>query len=67
MRMQKNVLTAFIMIKIYRILLLWRNSKMSQDSLLSLEKIVALSKRRGFIYPTSDIYGGLAVHMITGR
>ncbi|NMB93220.1 MAG: hypothetical protein GYA26_03290, partial [Flexilinea flocculi] len=33
---------------------------MSQDSLLSLEKIVALSKRRGFIYPTSDIYGGLA-------
>ncbi len=25
-----------------------------------LEKIVALCKRRGFIYPTSEIYGGLA-------
>ncbi len=26
----------------------------------SMEKIVALSKRRGFVYPGSDIYGGLA-------
>lgn len=26
----------------------------------SMEKIVALCKRRGFIYPGSDIYGGLA-------
>jgi glycyl-tRNA synthetase len=26
---------------------------------VSLEKIVALAKRRGFVYPTSDIYGGL--------
>lgn len=26
----------------------------------SLEKIVALAKRRGFIYPGSEIYGGLA-------
>lgn len=26
----------------------------------SLEKIVSLSKRRGFIYPGSEIYGGLA-------
>lgn len=25
-----------------------------------LEKIVSLSKRRGFVYPSSDIYGGLA-------
>ena len=25
-----------------------------------LEKIISLAKRRGFIYPTSDIYGGLA-------
>lgn len=25
-----------------------------------MEKIVALAKRRGFIYPTSEIYGGLA-------
>lgn len=27
---------------------------------ITLEKIVALAKRRGFVYPTSDIYGGLA-------
>jgi glycyl-tRNA synthetase len=26
---------------------------------VTLEKIVALCKRRGFIYPTADIYGGL--------
>ncbi len=26
----------------------------------SLENIVALAKRRGFVYPTSEIYGGLA-------
>jgi glycyl-tRNA synthetase len=26
----------------------------------SMEKIVALSKRRGFVFPGSDIYGGLA-------
>jgi len=26
----------------------------------SLEQIVSLSKRRGFVYPTSEIYGGLA-------
>ena len=26
----------------------------------TLEKIVSLAKRRGFVYPTSDIYGGLA-------
>ncbi len=33
---------------------------MSQtSSSLTLEKIIALSKRRGFIFPTSDIYGGL--------
>ena len=27
---------------------------------VTLEKVIALSKRRGFIFPTSDIYGGLA-------
>jgi glycyl-tRNA synthetase len=26
----------------------------------SLEQLVALAKRRGFVYPTSEIYGGLA-------
>ncbi len=28
--------------------------------MVSLEQIVSLCKRRGFIYPSSDIYGGLA-------
>ena len=31
-----------------------------QNSTPSLEEIVALTKRRGFVYPTSSIYGGLA-------
>jgi glycyl-tRNA synthetase len=31
---------------------------MSQDS--SMEKIVSLAKRRGFVFPGSEIYGGLA-------
>ena len=26
---------------------------------VTLEKIVALCKRRGFVYPTAEIYGGL--------
>jgi glycyl-tRNA synthetase len=26
---------------------------------ITLDKVIALAKRRGFIYPTSDIYGGL--------
>lgn len=25
----------------------------------TLEKIISLSKRRGFIFPSSDIYGGI--------
>ncbi len=29
-------------------------------SRVTLEKVIALAKRRGFVYPTSDIYGGLA-------
>lgn len=28
--------------------------------MVTLEEIVALAKRRGFVYPTSEIYGGLA-------
>ncbi len=31
----------------------------TKTSSATLEKIVALCKRRGFIYPTADIYGGL--------
>ena len=27
----------------------------------SMEKIVALAKARGFVYPGSEIYGGLAL------
>lgn len=30
------------------------------DQPVSLDTIVALAKRRGFVYPTSNIYGGLA-------
>jgi glycyl-tRNA synthetase len=29
------------------------------SSVASLDKVVALAKRRGFVYPTSEIYGGL--------
>lgn len=29
-------------------------------SMITLEKIVSLAKRRGFVYPGSEIYGGLA-------
>lgn len=32
---------------------------MSEDTSNKMEKIVALAKRRGFVYPGSDIYGGL--------
>ena len=27
---------------------------------VTMEKVVALSKNRGFVYPGSEIYGGLA-------
>ncbi len=30
------------------------------DRAVTMEKIVALCKNRGFIFPGSDIYGGLA-------
>jgi glycyl-tRNA synthetase len=29
------------------------------DDLVTMEKIVALAKRRGFVFPSSEIYGGL--------
>jgi glycyl-tRNA synthetase len=29
------------------------------ESVVTLEKLVALCKRRGFVYPSADIYGGL--------
>src|SRR6476469_2290602 len=29
------------------------------DDVVTMEKIVALCKRRGFIFPSSEIYGGL--------
>lgn len=32
---------------------------MAEATALTLEKLVSLAKRRGFAYPTSDIYGGL--------
>ena len=32
----------------------------------TLDKIVALSKSRGFVYPGSEIYGGLAKTCVLG-
>src|SRR3981081_1357378 len=31
----------------------------TSDDAVTMEKIVALSKRRGFIFPSSEIYGGV--------
>jgi len=36
------------------------NMTNNTDRTVSLEKITALAKRRGFIFQTSEIYGGLA-------
>jgi glycyl-tRNA synthetase len=37
------------------------NKPIAQDTpLVPIEKIVSLSKRRGFVYPNSEIYGGVA-------
>ena len=33
----------------------------------TLDKIVALAKSRGFVYPGSEIYGGLANTLKIGR
>ena len=33
---------------------------MAQQETLAMDTIVALCKRRGFIFPSSEIYGGLA-------
>src|ERR1700754_2169683 len=41
--------------------LYWRASRSARSGELmdSMEKIVSLCKRRGFIFPSSEIYGGL--------
>ena len=31
----------------------------------TMDKIVALAKSRGFVYPGSEIYGGMQIHGIT--
>ncbi len=31
-----------------------------EETTVTLEKVIALCKRRGFVFPTSEIYGGLA-------
>lgn len=33
---------------------------LNNKNMVSLEKIVSLSKRRGFVYPSSEIYGGFS-------
>lgn len=35
-------------------------NRMAKDREDSLKQIVAVSKRRGFVFPGSDIYGGLS-------
>ena len=32
---------------------------MVAENMVTLDKIVSLCKRRGFVFPTSEIYGGL--------
>lgn len=32
----------------------------SEQSMVTMDKIVALAKRRGFVYGSSEIYGGLS-------
>jgi glycyl-tRNA synthetase len=39
--------------------LYWRASKTEPNVVDAMEKIVSLCKRRGFIFPSSEIYGGL--------
>ena len=36
-----------------------------EERAVTMEKIVALCKNRGFIFPGSDIYGVLLIHGIT--
>lgn len=37
-----------------------QESMSEQHSGVTLEKIVSLAKRRGFVFPSSEIYGGFA-------
>lgn len=39
---------------------MWYNTPHMSEKNQSMENIVSLAKRRGFIYPGSDIYGGLS-------
>ena len=41
------------------------NRKEEKKMEKTMEKIVALAKSRGFVYPGSEIYGGLANTWIT--
>ena len=40
---------------------------MLKNSEKTMEKVVALCKSRGFVYPGSEIYGGLSNTWITDR
>ena len=42
------------------IMILYKGGKTVKNSEKTMDKIVALCKGRGFIYPGSEIYGGLA-------
>ena len=50
-------------IAISGVVLLTKNKKNARISVMvekTMDKIVALAKSRGFVYPGSEIYGGLA-------
>ena len=43
------------------------NTSSNQELPIDMKDIVALCKRRGFIFPASDIYGGINGFGITAR
>ena len=50
-----------IKVKLRKIIIENRKSRKGRNDMeKTMEKIVALAKSRGFVYPGSEIYGGLA-------
>src|SRR3989339_656647 len=45
---------------IYTVFIMKEKNKEKNDELELMDKIVSLCKRRGFVYPSSEIYGGFA-------
>ena len=53
----ESILVFYILIKVYKAFASNRRRVIMEKT---MEKIVALAKSRGFVYPGSEIYGGLA-------